>query len=555
MTDKSFVSYRKDIVKISNNNTSKANEVIDYDEAEKIVVDYLSERKILEMTVNDGALSSNRNLTKADLRAEKERCRKFVSDCILQKNISVRGYSGEKLNDFINDMVSEYSGYSVLEDAFNDPDVDDIYCLAWNKIYVERAGKNVKYEKTFRSKEHYKDVVERFIRKAGKEINIGDSKIVDFELYGDRGCATSPAVSPKDYSMTLRKHREDHIMLDDLLYGGVLNEEISEFFGLTIDGESNIIYAGITGTGKTTTIRALIDHYVTLNNKRMLVCEDTQELFPKNDHTLELVSCRAEDPKADIPLYKLIITALRLKPKYIVVGEVRAEEAQAAVEGMETGHSTIFTMHAGKPINAINRLVTKYLMMMPALGIDVVERIIGSAVDFIAVQDNIEGIGRKVTYITEVEFDDVQKRTKLTDLMLYDFMKEDWVWYKRIAPEKCRNLMRRGVPKSRVIKWMETDDPEVEKKAIDELNETYYREKAERQERYNKEHEEKMKARELARMKKREENTSSSVNAALVSELNKVKEIEDMQRRTQKLQKFVSINERNNEDGDNKDSE
>lgn len=548
MAEKGFVSYRKDIVKISNNNTSKANEVIDYDEAEKLVVDYLSERKILEMTVNDGEVASNRNLTKSDLRVEKERCRKFVSDCILQNNISVRGYGGEKLDEFINDMVSEYSGYSVLEDAFNDPEVDDIYCIEWNKIYVEKAGKNMKYWKTFRSKEHYKDVVERFIRKAGKEINIGDSKIVDFELYGDRGCATSPAVTPKDYTMTLRKHREDHIMLDDLLYQQVLNEEISEFFGVTIDGESNIIYAGITGTGKTTTIRALIDHYVTLNNKRMLVCEDTQELFPKNDHTLELVSCRAEDPKADVPLYKLIITALRLKPKYIVVGEVRAEEAQAAVEGMETGHSTIFTMHAGRPINAVNRLVTKYLMMMPALGVDVVERIIGSAVDFIAVQDHIPDVGRKVSIITEVEFNDDTKRIELNDLMMYDFAIDDWVWKKRIAPEKCRNLMRRGVKKERVMRWMQTDDPEVEEKALKELNETYYKEKADRIARYTKEHEEKEKRKELERMNRKDTHKDDSVSmAALANELNKVKEIEDMKLKANRVQKIADQEEKEDE--------
>ena len=50
-------------------------------------------------------------------------------------------------------------------------------------------------------------------------------------------------------------------------------------------------------------------------------------------------------------------------PKYIIVGEVRAAEAEAAVEAMATGHSTHFTMHAGVPIDAVNRLVTKYLMV------------------------------------------------------------------------------------------------------------------------------------------------------------------------------------------------
>lgn len=538
---KIFTSYKKEIIKINNKNKVLTNQVLDYEAAEDMVVNYLSEKKILKMNSNEGSIGNTRNLTKDELKKEKEFCRKMVSDCILQNNFSVRGYQSDKIDEFINEMVSEYSGYSVLEDAFNDPDVDDVYCIEWNKIYIERKGKNERYPKSFRNKRHYKDVVERFVRKAGKEINIGDSKIVDFELYGDRGCATSPAVTPKDYTMTIRKHREDHIQLDDLLYQQVLNEEISEFFGLIIDGEANLIYAGITGTGKTTTIRSLIDYYVTRNSKRMIVCEDTQELFPKNDHTMELVTCRADDKKADISLYKLVITALRLKPKYIIVGEVRGEEAVAAVEAMETGHSTIFTMHGKEPINIINRLVTKYLTGMPALGIDVVERIIGSAVDFIAVQDHIPEIGRKVSVITEVRFDDVTKRVNLEDLLIYDFIKDDWVWKKRINPDKCRNLMRRGVNRERVLRWMDTGNPEEEQKALDNLNETYYKEKDERQKRYNLEHEEKMRRKEEERIK-RQQGGGKLLEEAIVlaSEKAKQKELEDMKIKFEQVVDFAN---------------
>ena len=62
--EKAFVSYKKEIVKIANNNTSRANEVVDYDEAEKVVVDYIAEKKVVEMEVNDGNIGTNRNLTK-----------------------------------------------------------------------------------------------------------------------------------------------------------------------------------------------------------------------------------------------------------------------------------------------------------------------------------------------------------------------------------------------------------------------------------------------------------------------------------------------------------
>ncbi|MFE8095553.1 ATPase, T2SS/T4P/T4SS family, partial [Bacillus toyonensis] len=225
----------------------------------------------------------------------------------------------------------------------------------------------------------------------------------------------------------------------------VMSQEIADLLGTIILGECNVIYGGLTGSGKTTSIRALLDHYVSQANKRMLVCEDTQELFPKNDHTLELVSVRNDDPKLEITLQEIIYTALRLKPKYICVGEVRGLEAESAVEAMETGHSTIFTMHGGKPMNIVNRLVTKYLSAMPTLGIDVVERIIGSAVDYIVLQDDIPDIGRKVTSITEVSFDFEKGRVALKTIFEYDFLKGDFEMVNKISQEKAKNMLRRGV--------------------------------------------------------------------------------------------------------------
>jgi hypothetical protein len=207
---------------------------------------------------------------------------------------------------------------------------------------------------------------------------------------------------------------------------------------------------------------------------------------------------------------------------------------------METGHSTIFTMHAGEPINAVNRLVTKYLMMMPALGVDVVERIIGSAVDFVAIQDHIPGMGRKVSIITQVKFDDYTKRIVLEDLLKFDFDKEDWVWLNRIDDNKCRNLMRRGVSKERVAKWRKTDNPEIEEKAIKELNETYYAEKEERQKRYQIEHDEKIRRKEEEHKKKAAIRDVSKEEALLNQvEAEKNKEFENMQKKLECLSKNI----------------
>lgn len=452
--DREIKSFRRDILKATN--IKKDGLIYTYDEAMEEARLYLQDAIIQEMTENKKSKEKKDVKDKEYLRKKKAKYKNLLNEFLISKAIKVKGYNTtEKMQSFLNDMVAEFAGYSILEDAFNDPKVSDIYVIDWKTIFVERGGKNERYEHTFKSAKHFENVLKRLIGEAEKEINLGDSKIVDFELYQDRGCATSPGVSPRDYSLTLRKHAEDHITRNQLIEFNVIDDKLSDLLGMLIMGECNIICAGLTGSGKTTTIRALLDYYVTKANKRMLVCEDTQELFPKNEHTLELVSVKSDDKKLAVPLENLIYTALRLKPKYIIVGEVRGAEAQAAVEGMETGHSTIFTMHGGNVWNVMNRIVTKYLMSMPSLGIDVVERIIGSGIDYVFIQDNIPGIGRKVTTLTEIFYNFENKRVEAKVICRYDFIKNTWVWEGKLGKEKVDKMLRRGIAINELKPWAE----------------------------------------------------------------------------------------------------
>ncbi|WCF11736.1 ATPase, T2SS/T4P/T4SS family (plasmid) [Paenibacillus thiaminolyticus] len=448
----SFSSFRKDLARIKLQ-SHKTGTLYDYDEALEEIRKLLGE-KLKSVMENMETQSEKVVKDKECLRKKMDLYYGYIEDIIYANHIRVRNY---EINDFIEELVQEFAGYSVLAKAFHDPEISDIFVVSWDKIFVEKNGTNVPYENTFRNPKHFEVTLQRFLREAGKEINDGDSKIVDFELYGDRGCATSPLVSPKDYSLTIRKHKEDQITKEQIVSWDVLNNDMSDLLGMLIVGESNLIYAGITGSGKTTTIRALLDYYVAKANKRMLVCEDIQELFPKNEHTLELVTVKSDQPSSRVTLGQLIITALRLKPKYIIVGEVRGEEALAAVEGMETGHSTIFTMHGGTPWNILNRLVTKYLMAMPSLGIEVVERIIGSSLDYICLQDNIPGIGRKCTSITEVSYNYNTRRIELKTIYRYDFKTKSFILENKLSREKADNLMRRGVTWEEIAPWIEEE--------------------------------------------------------------------------------------------------
>lgn len=384
------------------------------------------------------------------LAKKKKIYRNRITEAVISQNIKVDEYTRD---EFIEEALADIVGYGALEDAFSDDEITDIFVIDYETIFVEKKGENIRYWKNFRSEQHYKLTLQRFIMESGKEMNKGDNKIVNFELYGDRGCSTDGIISTRSPSVTFRKHGYSEITKDDLIKYKVMNDDIVELIGLFLRGEMNVIYAGLTGSGKTTTIQALINHFI--QDKRILICEDTPELALENPNTLALVSFKSSRESETVELYDLILTALRLKPRTIVVGEVRGKEAMAAVEAMETGHSTIFTMHGGEPVNIINRLVTKYLTAMPSLGIDVVERIIGAAVDYVCIQDAIPNVGRKLTILTEVTYDFTTRRVDLKPIFKFDFHTKDFKWINPISPQKAEVMLRRGIQVEELQKWLD----------------------------------------------------------------------------------------------------
>lgn len=456
-------TFLKTLHKVQNNKNIGSRKNLTYIEA----YDAVRNNEIINKSIENDVTEAQRKRDKDEVVIkDKEFFRKhirhyknIIDSVVVEENFKVQDL---ETSEFIELATQEMAGMDVLSELYFDNDITDVYCLQWNKIYYEsrKFSTPQKANISFRDPKHYASFIERIMRDGGsKPLDNGENKVIDFDLYGDRYNAISKAVSPNDFTLTLRKHSEEHIQLQDLIEWGCMNQEVADLIGTLILGESNVIVAGVTGSGKTTTMRAVLDYYVAQANKRMLVCEDTRELFPKNDHTLELQTSNGKNEKSSITLRDLIVLALRQKPKYIVVGEVRGVEAEAAVEAMATGHSTIFSMHSGTAIDAVNRLVTKYLMQMPSLGVDVVERIIGSALDYILIQDDIPGIGRRITTITEVTYDYETRRVSLKPIMKFNFKTHTFDIVGKLSEEKADKMLRKGISYETlndIVDWKET---------------------------------------------------------------------------------------------------
>jgi flagellar protein FlaI len=123
---------------------------------------------------------------------------------------------------------------------------------------------------------------------------------------------------------------------------------------MAIEHNKNIVFAGGTASGKTTSMNA-ISMFIPPRSK-LITIEDTRELSLHHDNWLSCVTRDRLDEAADVTMYDLLRSSLRHRPEYIIVGEVRGEEAMTLFQAMNTGHTTLSTMHADSVQTVINRL-------------------------------------------------------------------------------------------------------------------------------------------------------------------------------------------------------
>lgn len=416
-----------------------------YEDALHEVRKYIKSKKIQ----NDDIGNSNPNC-KEYLIKKKIKYKEYIKNAVSELKLRVDDYT---VDEFIQDALSDIAGYGILDEAFEDDEITDIFVNSETDIFVEKNGVTQRYWKVFRNEAHYLETVERFLKEGGKELNAGDKKIVHSELYGDRLCTIHKSIATRQVSVTIRKHGYINITRDDLVDKEVMSADMADFIGTILKGELNIVYGGLTGSGKTSSLQAIMNHYI--DDKRVLVVEDTQEIQLTNENTLQLVSFVGKTKAETVGLDDLIYTSLRLKPRTIFIGEVRGgPDTLASIESAETGHSTVLTMHGGEPINIINRMVSKFLVAMPSLGIEVVERIIGSAIDYICIQDAIPNIGRKVTEICEVGYDFDKRSVVLKPIYKYNFDTEEFEKVNNISPSKVNTMYRRGLRKEDLLRWI-----------------------------------------------------------------------------------------------------
>ncbi|WP_222919508.1 type II/IV secretion system ATPase subunit [Natrinema sp. SYSU A 869] len=250
----------------------------------------------------------------------------------------------------------DFRGYGPLDPIMRDPHVEDVSCDGYDlPIFVYHD----EYTDIETSVSFGKADLDRFVvrlaQHSGRHISIGDPMVETTLPNGSRAeLALGEEVTPRGSAFTIRKYADDPFTPIDLLEYGTFNVEQLAYLWLAIEHNKSLVFAGGTASGKTTSMNA-ISMFIPPRSK-VVTIEDTRELQLSHDNWLSSITRERIHEGTDVTMYDLLRSALRHRPEYIVVGEVRGEEAMTLFQAMNTGHTTYSTMHADSVQTAINRL-------------------------------------------------------------------------------------------------------------------------------------------------------------------------------------------------------
>lgn len=301
----------------------------------------------------------------------------------------------------------------VLQDLIDQKEITEIMINGYDQIFVEKAGKITKWEEKFLNKEKYHDVIQQIVSTANRVVN-ESTPIVDARLEdGSRVHVVLEPISLDGSALTIRKFPETALTMNDLVKLGALDTKIANLLELLVKSGANIFISGGTGSGKTTFLNALSGYIEP--DKRVVTIEDSAELQLIGMSNLVRMESRNANMEGNnrISIRDLLKASLRMRPDFIIVGEVRGEEALDMLQALNTGHSGFSTGHANHCYDMLSRIETMVLMGMD-MPLPAIQGQIASAIDIIVHLGRLRDRSRKVLEIMEVlSFQDGKIQTNL----------------------------------------------------------------------------------------------------------------------------------------------
>ena len=269
-------------------------------------------------------------------------------DCIEQAvaGVAERQYLplGQRI-DLKNRLFDSFRRLDILQELVDDPEVTEIMVNGKDHIFVERSGRLERWNRSFEQVEQLEDMIQQIVSKINRVVNvsrpIADARLVED---GSRVHIVLPPIALDGPVVTIRKFPEP-ITIDRLIRYGSLTREAADFLEKLVRSGYNIFISGGTGSGRTTFLNAL-SAYIP-ETERVITIEDSAELQITQIPNLVRLETRGANAEGEgaVEISDLIRASLRMRPNYLIVGEVRGKECLDMLQALNTGHFGLSTGH------------------------------------------------------------------------------------------------------------------------------------------------------------------------------------------------------------------
>ncbi len=314
---------------------------------------------------------------------------------------------------FLYFLQREFLGLGQTDPVLRDPFLEDVSCLGpgvplyvFHRVFGSLRT-NVRYEGELELNKY----IFRLAQISGKHISIYQP-ILDATLRdGSRVNLTlGTEVTRKGSTFSVRKFSQDPVSPIDLLRFGTLSAVQLAYFWMLIENHRSLLISGGTASGKTTLLNA-VSMFIRPEDKIVSI-EDTPEIHIDHQNWIQSVartgygmpsgvsaaSGNAVRTQAagSVTLFDLLVAALRQRPEYVIVGEVRGQESFTLFQAISVGHASLSTIHAGSIAELLHRIENEPMN---------IPRVLFQALDTVAFPAQVVVDGarvRRVQGVTEV---------------------------------------------------------------------------------------------------------------------------------------------------------
>lgn len=381
-----------------------------------------------------------------------------TDDVITDFGLSLVPEHREKI---LYNMYKEFLGNGMIDPIMHDRYIEDISCDGVNvNLFVYHTRyESMRTNLRYRNSTELDSFVTKLAQRSGKYISIAEPMLDSTMHDGSRIQMTlGTEVTAHGSTYTIRKFKSEPITPTDLIEWSTFSPLSIAFLWLAVESGKSCIFAGGTASGKTTSLNAISLFIPPL--AKIVTLEDTRELKLPHPNWIPSVTRTSFDTggRGEIDMYELLRAALRQRPEYLIVGEVRGREALTLFQAMSTGHVTYSTIHADSVASIVHRLEN------PPLD---VPRNMLSALDLVSVQVQARIGGQRIRRTKQImEILDLDPRTNelitnevfrwhpVTDEITYSgksFVLEDIMESRGWSEERMRDELKM---RQEVLEWM-----------------------------------------------------------------------------------------------------